>query len=87
MRRSTVLILLILLSLPGLARAQTAPLDTDPPALAITGTLEHGVFAASLRLMPAQTLTGIRLLVTDMADATGDAVLRYEQGEQALSKQ
>jgi len=38
-------------------------------------------------LMPSQTLTGVRLFATDLADATGDAVLRYEQGEQALSKQ
>jgi hypothetical protein len=67
---------------PLVTLAQTAaadppqPLNVDPPALSMTGLVGGANMAASIRLLATQTVTGTSMLVTDLADQTGDGRLR-----------
>jgi hypothetical protein len=77
MRRLICLFVLLAVTfLPDVASAQTGPLVTEPPTLTVTGTLEHGVFAASLRLIPSRALTDVQIVVSDLNDATGGSYIR-----------
>jgi len=56
--------------------AESGPLTLDPPALTVAGTLGGGTFAASLRLLPTSDIGGVRIVASDLTDATGDSFLR-----------
>jgi hypothetical protein len=74
MRRGLIrgFVLLTLLLVPISAVAQSGPLSATPTELTLTGTVDQGPLAASLRLMAEEAVTGVELFASDLADVTGD---------------
>lgn len=78
MRRINLLLFLLLLVLASSIPiyAQSDFLVLDPPALTVAGTLDGGTFAASLQLLSMSDIDDVRIVASDLTDATGDGFLR-----------
>lgn len=78
MRIFKLLGLIFLLGLvpAAICAAPSPSLTVDPSTLAINGTLDSGGFAASLRLLPTGDIGDVRIIPSDLVDATGDGFLR-----------
>lgn len=68
---------IFVLAMHAIARANEGPILTStPPNVQILGTLPDGDFTAAIRLTASETITNVRILVTDLHDVTGDQRLR-----------
>ena len=80
MRRITVALAVFFLSLlclaPAPVRAQDPPLRASPPALVLTGLVDGGAMAATVRLAAREPLAGLSLFASDLADASHDGRAR-----------
>lgn len=77
MRRLACMLTLFILALSSAsAIAQTGSLTATPSTLTVTGSLNNGPLAATLRLTSSESLYGVHLLVSDLTDATGDGRVR-----------
>ena len=66
-----LLCLFLLTGRAGYAQS-SANVTATPDHIILTGTLPDGLFAASLRLSSSETITNVRILVSDLQDVTGD---------------